>query len=54
MAKRRFSSFWAIILIIAVVWFFSELGYIDFDIPWLPLILIIVALGAIINHLMGK
>ena len=54
MGKRRFSSFWAIILIVALVWFFNELGYLNFNIPWLPLVLIIIALGAIINHLMGK
>jgi len=39
-----------LILIFAIVWFFSELGYLNINIPWIPLILIIVALGWIFNR----
>ncbi|MFW6282894.1 MAG: hypothetical protein ACOC1P_02465 [Minisyncoccales bacterium] len=37
----------------ALVWFFGELGYLDIDVPWIPAVLIIIALGAIINSLRG-
>jgi hypothetical protein len=52
--KKHFSTFWFLILILAVIWFLSELGYIDVNVPWLPLILIVIAMGAFINHLIGK
>ena len=53
MAKeyRRFPIFWVIVLAFGLAWFFNELGIIDIDIPWLPLILIIVAIGAIFNRI---
>lgn len=54
MNKGKFSAFWAIILVISIIWFLRELGYLNLDIPWLPLIIIIVSLGALINHLRGK
>jgi len=52
--KRAFSSFWFFVLIIAVVWLLTELGYINIGVPWLPLIVVVVALGAFINHLLGR
>jgi len=45
--------FWAIVLFVAVVWLLSELGLMRIDVPWLPAILVIVAVGAIINSLRG-
>ena len=50
MKKTKFPVFAIIILIFAIVWFFSELGYLNINIPWIPLILIIVALGWIFNR----
>ncbi len=51
MAKKRFPTFWVIILIAGIIWFLSELGYVNFNVPWLPLIVVIIALGAILNRL---
>ena len=48
--SKNFPTFWVIVLVIAIVWFLGELGYINFNIPWLPLIVIIVAMGAIVNY----
>ncbi len=50
MAKKVFPTFWFIVLFVALIWMLNELGYLNFNMPWLPAILIIVALGAIINH----
>jgi len=48
--KRKFPTFAIIVLIAAVFWFISELGYLEINIPWIPLILIIVSLGWIFNR----
>ncbi len=54
MVRGKFSSFWFLILILGVAWFLTEIGYINFDIPWLPVILIVFALGFFINRLLGR
>ena len=48
--RGKFPTFAVIVLIAAVVWFISELGYLEIDIPWVPLILIVVALGWVFNR----
>lgn len=50
MAKNKFPTLALIVLIFALVWFFSELYGIYVNVPWLPLILIIVSLGWIFNR----
>mgnify|MGYP006290744095 CR=1 FL=1 len=52
--EKHFSTFWFLILILGIIWLVSELGYIGIDIPWLPIIVISIALGAFINRLMGR
>jgi uncharacterized membrane protein len=51
--KRKFPTLAVIVLIFAVVWFLDELGYLNIDMPWIPAILIIVAIGWIINRYTG-
>ena len=50
MKKRYFPTFWTIVLLISIAWFMRELGYIEVDVPWLPAILMVIAIGAIVNH----
>ena len=45
-----FPTFAVIVLILAVLWFLTDLGVIAVSIPWVPLIVIIIALGWIVNH----
>lgn len=47
--KKKFPTFAVILLVLGVVWLFSSLGYIAVNIPWIPVILIIVAIGWIVN-----
>ena len=49
MAKKVFPTFWFIVLVMALIWFLNDVGFITFNVPWLPLILIIVAIGGILN-----
>jgi len=49
-AKRKFPTLATILLVIGLVWFLNDTGILSITIPWIPLILIVVALGLIINH----
>ena len=46
-----FPVFAFILLIFAVVWLMNELGYLTINIPWIPVILIVIAVGMIANRL---
>lgn len=48
--KKAFPTFWVVVLVVALVWFLSDLGLIAMDVPWFPAALLIFAIGAIINH----
>ncbi|MBL7148416.1 MAG: hypothetical protein ISS82_06320 [Nanoarchaeota archaeon] len=48
--KGGFPTFWAIVLVLAAVWFVQDMGWLNINFPWLAAILVVVALGAIINH----
>lgn len=50
MKRGIFPTFWTIVLLMSIAWFLRELGYINLDIPWLPAILMIISIGAIVNH----
>jgi hypothetical protein len=50
MVRKRFPTLATIVFVFAVFWLLSELGILTIDIPWLPLILAIIALGWIVNR----
>jgi len=39
--------------VFAIAWLLSELGYLVIDIPWIPVILIVIAVGLIFNRFYG-
>ena len=45
-----FPTFAVIVMVVAVIWFLSDLAVITINIPWIPLIVGIIAIGMIINH----
>ena len=49
--RRRFPFLAVILLVFAFVWLLREVGYINWELPWLPVILIILAVGVIFNRL---
>jgi len=51
MAKNKFPALAMIILVFAITWFLRELGYLAIRIPWIPVILGIIAIGMIFNRL---
>ncbi|HLD55489.1 MAG TPA: hypothetical protein VJB35_04480 [Candidatus Nanoarchaeia archaeon] len=48
--KHKFPTFWVIVLIFSLVWFGNEMNWINLSLPILPVILIIIAIGAIFNN----
>jgi hypothetical protein len=48
--ENRFPVAGVILLIIGIVWFLNELHIFTIDIPWIPLILIVVAIGILANR----
>jgi hypothetical protein len=45
MAKKKFPTFPVILLVVGILWLLVELGLITIRIPWIPIVLIIVAAG---------
>jgi len=50
MTNSKFPTLAVILLVAGIVWAFTSFGYINFDFPWLPIILIIVSIGMIANR----
>ncbi len=50
MARTKFPTLAVIILVFALVWLLRELEYLNIDMPWIPVILVIIAVGMIINR----
>lgn len=48
--KTSFPTLAVILLVAGIVWAVDALGYLNIDFPWLPVVLIIVAIGMIINR----
>ncbi len=51
--RRTFPTLAFIILVFAGLWLLRELEIIDFKLPWLPVVLIVIAIGIIFNRLLG-
>lgn len=49
--KLKFPTLATIILVFAILWLLSELKILTINIPWIPIILIIIAIGMILNRL---
>ena len=48
--RTKFPVLAVILLLFALVWIFNDLGYIRINLPWIPVILAVVAIGMIINR----
>lgn len=50
MAKQKFPVFGTILLILGIVWLISEIYNVNINVPWIPVVLIVVAVGIIFNR----
>jgi hypothetical protein len=48
--KRKFPIFASILLVIGLTWLLNDLEILKINLPWIPTILIIVAIGMIANR----
>jgi hypothetical protein len=46
----KFPTLAVILLVIGIVWATDVLGYLNVDFPWLPVVLVIIAIGMIVNR----
>lgn len=51
--KPKFPVLAVILLLFALVWLCSELGYWSISMPWLPVVLVVIAIGMIFNRFRG-
>ena len=49
-----FPTFAIIVLLIGIFWLLNELDVLKAHIPWIPIVIIVVALGWIVDHFVGK
>lgn len=49
-SKPKFPTLAVILLVLGAIWLLNDMGYLAIEISWVPLILIIVAVGIIINR----
>ena len=50
MTKAKFPVLAVILLVFALAWLFSGLGYFKINVPWIPVVLAIIAIGMIFNR----
>jgi hypothetical protein len=49
-SNEKFPTLATILLVIGVAWLLNDTGIFFIKIPWVPLILVVVAIGMIINR----
>ena len=54
MKSKKFPTLAVILLVVGIIWLLQEINIISINIPWIPVVLIIVAVGLIINRYVGK
>jgi len=52
--RFRFPSLAAGLLVVGVIWLLNDLNIISINIPWIPIIVIIIAVGMISNRFLWK
>ena len=48
--KRKFPTLATILLVLGIVWFLNDLRVLTFNVPWVPLIIIVIAIGMIFDR----
>jgi hypothetical protein len=49
-SKKGFPTFAVLLLVIAILWILAEINVITINIPWVPVIIGVIALGWIIDY----
>jgi hypothetical protein len=49
--KIKFPVLWTLLLVFSLSWLLNDFGVISIKIPWIPTVLLIIAIAMIINRL---
>ncbi len=49
-ARTKFPTFATILLVLGLLWLLTDMGLLMVNIPWIPVILVIIAVGMIVNR----
>ncbi len=52
--EGRFPTFALIVLLIGIFWLLNELDVLKANVPWIPIVIIVVAVGWIVDHFTKK
>jgi hypothetical protein len=52
--RTKFPTFATILLVLGLLWLLTDMNILTINIPWIPVILIIVAIGMILNRYGNK
>lgn len=50
MEKNKFPTLAIGLLVVGIIWLLNDLEIISIDIPWIPVVLIVISLGMISNR----
>jgi len=50
MANKKFPVLAVILLLFALAWIADELHFLSLNVPWIPVVLAVIAIGMIINR----
>ena len=49
--NKKFPTFGVLLLVFGLIWLLNDLNMIQVDVPWIPIVIVIIALGMIYNRL---
>lgn len=52
--KKKFPTFATVLLVLGLIWLASAVKLITIDLPWMPIVLVIIAIGMIYNRLVNE
>jgi len=50
----KFPTFAVILLVVGLVWLLNDLKVLAINLPWVPIVLVIIAVGMIVNRYKSK
>ncbi len=48
--RKRFPTIIVLLALLAVLWLLSDMGILTVNVPWIPLALLVICIGWLINH----
>ncbi len=54
MVRAKFPVLATVLLVFGITWLLNEMNFLSIKLPWLPVILIIIAIGMIWNRFKGR